>query len=162
MMPSSSVPKKHKRNISYLFSSSLIHYQKKNARIGQVGNWALTSRRDLEALILDKLLDTVGDVEIVLLVLEADVARLEVAVLGDGVPRRIRLLPVTFEHVGPFEPQLAWLARPELRAFGRDVLGGHVGEHLANGADGRVPFFPGLKGWIDCIGQHEWLGKVRR
>jgi hypothetical protein len=117
----------------------------------------------LKPLILDQLLDAIRDVEIMLLVLKPNISRLEVAVLCDRVLRRVRLVPVTLEDVRALEPELAGLARAELRTLGRDVLGGHVGEHLADGADRRIPFFP----WLDSSRKslanlliQSWKGKL--
>ena len=103
-------------------------------------------RRDLEALVLDELLDAVGDVEVPVLVLVADVAGLEVAVGGEGVGGAGGVVQVAFEDVGALDPELARFADGQFFLFWGHVFGGLVGEEDADGADGGVPAFEGLAG----------------
>ena len=102
--------------------------------------------RDLKALVFDQLLDTIGDVEVSVVVLVADVSSAEVAVFGERVAGAFGVVQVAEEDVGAFYPELADLADWDFR-FGRGhVFCGLVGEEGADGADGGLPAFP-------------WLGK---
>lgn len=104
----------------------------------------VVSRHGHSHLVLDELLDAISDVEVVLVVLEADIARLEEAIGGDGVFCRGFVLPVAFEDVGPGKPQLADVSGTKLGVVGRHVFGLHIGEQLAYTADRCVPFAPWL------------------
>lgn len=84
--------------------------------------------RDLEAFVLDQLLDAVGDVEVAVLVLVPDVAGLEVAVRGQGVRGAFGVAVVALEDVGALHPQLAYLAGGHFGFLGGHVFRGHVRE----------------------------------
>ena len=86
------------------------------------------SGRDLEALVLDQLLDTIGDVKVAVAVLVTDVAGLEVAVGCQRVVRAFRVIVVALEDIRAFNPELACVADGNFGAAGGHVFGGLVGE----------------------------------
>lgn len=88
----------------------------------------LTCWRDLESFVFNEFLDAIRNEEIVLLVLVSDIAGLEVSVLGEGTLRCFGVLPVTFEYIGAFKPELAWLPCSDFFVFGRHVHGCLIGE----------------------------------
>ena len=104
----------------------------------------LTGGRDLEALVLDQLLDPIGDVEVLRRVLEPHVPGLEVAVVRQGVAGSVLVVKIPLEHVWSLQPQLPYLAHLHFVALWIDVLGRQVREHLADAADGAIPFVPRL------------------
>ena len=78
----------------------------------------LTCGSDLEALIFDELLHSIGNEEIVILILVADVACFEETFWGERTLCCLWIFPVPFEDVGTFEPELAWCAGGDFLAFG--------------------------------------------
>ena len=98
--------------------------------------------RDLETLVLDQLLDAVGDVEVAICVLVADVAGLEVPVVCESIASAFRVVVVALEDIGALDPELSDLARGDFLVVRADVFGRLVGEKSADGADGVVPALP--------------------
>lgn len=113
--------------------------------VGMVGEEALElGGGDLEALVLDEFLDAVGDEKIAVGVLEAHVPGFEVAVLGHDRFGGFRVVVITLEDVGAFDPKLAGLPRGHFGFTRVHVFGCLVGQKPAHGPDWFVPVFPGL------------------
>ena len=74
----------------------------------------------------------------------AYVAGLEVAIVRQRILRAFGVVEVTFEYVGPFQPELACLANGQLLCVRGHVFGCHVRNKPADGTDGRVPVLPRL------------------
>lgn len=107
---------------------------------------------DLKALVFDQLLDTIGDVEVSVFVLVADVSGAEVAVFGERVAGAFGVIQVAEEDVGTFYPELADLADGDFGFGGGHVFCGLVGEEGTDGADSGLPAFPWLgKGGIRSL-----------
>lgn len=103
----------------------------------------------LEAVVFDELLDTVGDVEVAVFVLETDVAGAEPAVGRQTASRGLGVVVVAEEDVGTAHVEFTNFADLDfLRlglVFGRcHVLGFDVGEEFSDRADALVPVLPGL------------------
>ena len=98
----------------------------------------------METFVFDEFFDAVGNVEVSVGVLVADVAGFEIAVRREGVGCAFWVVVVAFEDVGAFDPEFAGLTDGELGFVGGHVFGGLVGEEGADGADGCAPDFPGL------------------
>ena len=59
-----------------------------------------------EPIVLGQFLDTIGDLEVALRVLESDIACSELSVLCQHIGGRVRIIEIACEDVGTFDPQL--------------------------------------------------------
>jgi hypothetical protein len=91
-------------------------------------------RRDLEALVLDQLLDAIGDVKVAIGVLVADVAGLEVSIVCERISSALGVVVVSLEDIRTLDPKLTDLARGNLLIIRADVFGRLVGQESANRA----------------------------
>src|ERR1700712_610998 len=99
---------------------------------------------DLEALIFDQLLDTVGNEEVAVGVLVSDVTGLEVAVFGERLLGQFRLVEIALEHVWPLNGQFTILTVSNFRSVWTEIFGRHVGKQFSNRSNGLVPIIPRL------------------
>lgn len=106
-------------------------------------------RRNLEALVFDKLLDTVRDIEAAVLILISDISGAEPSIRRETVRRGGLVVMVAQEDVGATQVQLAGLADLDFLRLGAvlghaHVFGFHVGQQFTDGANAGLPLIPGL------------------
>lgn len=101
--------------------------------------------KNLEALEFDKFLHSVRDVHVPILILETNIARLEVHVslmLGLGAGCRFGVVVVAEEDVGPGYPDFAFLTGWDfVAAVRRHEFDYLIGEGGTDGAETVIPFF---------------------
>jgi hypothetical protein len=110
-------------------------------------------RRDLEAVILDEVLDAVGDEDVALLIRMANVTGMVPTLEVQDLSRRSRIVVVSLEDIQTLETDFAFVALYHFLAIVHE-FGKHIRDKAATGTDWSVPCFGLLRAnaWR-CFGE---------